>query len=76
MGHNLGLWHTFHGVSEVRGCTDPCREVVHELTDPKADIVGMLCFMSLCVFSVFGVFRGFFSSQNTVGILLCFFIQE
>lgn len=41
MGHNLGLWHTFHGVSEVAGCNDPCREVVHEFTDPKADLVGM-----------------------------------
>jgi len=43
MGHNLGLWHTFHGVSEVVGCNDPCRETVHELTDPKADTVGDLC---------------------------------
>lgn len=28
MGHNLGLWHTHRGVSEVSGCTDPCAEPV------------------------------------------------
>jgi len=28
VGHCLGLWHTFHGVSEV-SCTSPCYERVH-----------------------------------------------
>jgi len=28
IGHNVGLWHTFHGDSEVR-CTDACYETVH-----------------------------------------------
>jgi hypothetical protein len=26
LGHTLGLWHTFHGVSEVADCGDPCVE--------------------------------------------------
>jgi len=40
VGHNIGLWHTFHGVSETVGCTDPCRENVHPLMAPSADVVG------------------------------------
>lgn len=40
MGHNLGLWHTHHGVSEVSTCGDGCFE---QPDDPNADIVGDLC---------------------------------
>jgi len=29
IGHNVGLWHTFHGDSEV-SCSSDCYEVVHE----------------------------------------------
>jgi len=29
IGHNVGLWHTFHGDSEV-ACTNDCYEVVHQ----------------------------------------------
>jgi hypothetical protein len=43
IGHNLGLWHTFHGVSEVNGCTDPCFEAPHNYNDLKADTVGDFC---------------------------------
>jgi hypothetical protein len=32
IGHNVGLWHTFHGTAEVT-CTSPCYEVVHNETD-------------------------------------------
>jgi hypothetical protein len=42
-GHNLGLWHTFHGVSEIESCNDPCREDPHEKTDTNADLVGDRC---------------------------------
>jgi hypothetical protein len=35
-----GLWHTFHGVTEIPVCGDQCTENVHELNDPKADVVG------------------------------------
>jgi hypothetical protein len=41
-GHCLGLWHTFHGVSESY-CADPCYEHPHPLDDPAADIVGDFC---------------------------------
>ena len=39
-GHNLGLWHTHHGVSEVSSCGDGCFEAPD---DPDADTVGDLC---------------------------------
>jgi len=32
LGHNFGLWHTFHGSAEVNGCSDPCSENVHSST--------------------------------------------
>jgi len=41
-GHNLGLWHTFHGQSEV-SCSDGCVEHVHTEDDPTADVVGDYC---------------------------------
>lgn len=43
VGHNLGLWHTFHGISEVTGCSDPCYERVHSISDTSADLVGDFC---------------------------------
>lgn len=43
LGHTLGLWHTFHGVSETSGCTDNCTENVHELDDANADYTGDFC---------------------------------
>lgn len=43
VGHNLGLRHTFAGISEVTGCSDPCYERVHDLLDPAADKVGDWC---------------------------------
>lgn len=43
MGHNLGLWHTHHGVSETSGCSDECTENVHSPTDSAADYVGDFC---------------------------------
>jgi len=43
MGHTLGLWHTFHGVSEVTGCRDACYEDVHSPFDAAADDVGDFC---------------------------------
>jgi len=44
LGHNFGLWHTFHGVSEIEGCNDPCREPAgHPIIDPAADLVGDFC---------------------------------
>ncbi|NNE08319.1 MAG: T9SS type A sorting domain-containing protein [Gemmatimonadetes bacterium] len=43
MGHNLGLWHTHHGVNETSGCSDMCRENVHSSNDPNADLVGDFC---------------------------------
>eukprot|EP01129_Flabellula_baltica_P013880 TRINITY_DN6534_c0_g1_i1.p1 TRINITY_DN6534_c0_g1~~TRINITY_DN6534_c0_g1_i1.p1 ORF type:complete len:350 (+),score=85.13 TRINITY_DN6534_c0_g1_i1:334-1383(+) len=42
-GHNLGLWHTFHGVSEVSSCADPCYEEPHDKTDPFFNTVGDRC---------------------------------
>jgi hypothetical protein len=48
IGHDMqvdtltGLWHTFHGVTEIAACRDSCTETVHELVDPKADVVGNL----------------------------------
>lgn len=43
MGHNLGLWHTFHGVSEVESCADPCYEEPHLITNSAANHVGDFC---------------------------------
>ncbi len=42
VGHNLGLWHTHHGVSEIPEpvCADPCYETP---LDPDADRVGDFC---------------------------------
>lgn len=40
MGHNLGLWHTHHGVSEMASCGDGCFE---QPDDTDANIVGDLC---------------------------------
>lgn len=37
VGHNLGLWHVHHGISEVLGCSDPCME-----THPSLQL-GDLC---------------------------------
>jgi len=39
LGHNIGLWHTHHGVSEV-SCNDPCFEAPHTFGDPAAAVVG------------------------------------
>lgn len=36
VGHNLGLWHTHHGVSEVNDC-DPCYERVNGDRDRTGD---------------------------------------
>lgn len=38
VGHALGLYHVFHGISEM-GCTDPCRETM----DADGDRVGDFC---------------------------------
>lgn len=43
LGHNFGLWHTFHGVSEVQNCQDPCYEEVHEINEEEFDLVGDFC---------------------------------
>jgi hypothetical protein len=32
IGHNIGLWHAFHGINEV-GCNTDCYEPVHNETD-------------------------------------------
>jgi len=44
IGHNIGLWHTFHGDSEVR-CNDACYEVVHQdsCDDCPSNEVGDFC---------------------------------
>ncbi len=39
VGHCLGLWHTFHGVSEVAFC-GPCYERVE---GPERDVTGDMC---------------------------------
>jgi len=39
LGHNVGLWHSFHGVSEV-SCTSPCAEKPHDFGDKNAAFVG------------------------------------
>jgi len=43
MGHNLGLWHTFHGVSEVTSCRSACYEYAHAFEDPAANTIGDFC---------------------------------
>jgi len=44
IGHNVGLWHTFHGDSEV-SCTSACYEQVHQDFDDTgaANAVGDYC---------------------------------
>eukprot|EP01095_Lingulamoeba_sp_RSL-Kostka_P007815 TRINITY_DN2544_c0_g1_i1.p1 TRINITY_DN2544_c0_g1~~TRINITY_DN2544_c0_g1_i1.p1 ORF type:complete len:325 (-),score=120.80 TRINITY_DN2544_c0_g1_i1:203-1177(-) len=42
VGHNLGLWHTFHGVSEVP-CGDDCYEIPHNTISVAYDKVGDFC---------------------------------
>jgi len=42
LGHNFGLWHTFHGVSEV-SCSSPCAENYHSPTEEAANNVGDFC---------------------------------
>ena len=42
LGHNFGLWHTFHGVSEVASCS-ACSENVHSFGDAASSYVGDLC---------------------------------
>ncbi|MDP2438373.1 MAG: hypothetical protein Q8P67_21730 [archaeon] len=41
-GHNVGLWHSFHGVEEVGKCGSPCYEEPHPLGDQNANYVGGL----------------------------------
>jgi hypothetical protein len=41
-GHNVGLWHTFHGVSEVN-CGTACYEPPHPTDDFYADEIGDFC---------------------------------
>jgi len=41
-GHNVGLWHTFHGVGEVK-CGDACYEPPHPVDDPSYDEAGDFC---------------------------------
>jgi len=42
-GHNVGLWHSFHGVEEVGKCGSACYEEPHALDDSAADLVGDFC---------------------------------
>jgi len=44
IGHNIGLWHTFHGTAEV-SCNSACYEVVHNETDSLSfpNTVGDFC---------------------------------
>jgi len=44
IGHNVGLWHTFHGINEVT-CTSACYEPVHNETDDTSfpNTVGDFC---------------------------------
>jgi len=42
LGHNLGLWHTFHGVDEVDECGQ-CAENAHGYESFEADYNGDLC---------------------------------
>jgi hypothetical protein len=44
IGHNVGLWHTFHGDSEV-SCTSDCYETVHADSgdDTISNFVGDFC---------------------------------
>eukprot|EP01128_Nolandella_sp_AFSM9_P003427 TRINITY_DN1475_c0_g2_i1.p1 TRINITY_DN1475_c0_g2~~TRINITY_DN1475_c0_g2_i1.p1 ORF type:complete len:358 (+),score=79.61 TRINITY_DN1475_c0_g2_i1:128-1075(+) len=43
LGHNLGLWHTFHGVTEISFCGDPCFEAPHDVDEDQYDLVGDFC---------------------------------
>jgi len=43
LGHNLGLWHTFHGVSELSGCSNACYENYHSPIDSAANAIGDFC---------------------------------
>lgn len=43
IGHNLGLRHTFAGINEVSGCSDPCYEFVHSIGEASANFVGDWC---------------------------------
>jgi len=43
IGHNLGLWHTFHGVDEVSGCSNTCRENLSDYGRKSGNEVGDLC---------------------------------
>ena len=36
LGHNLGLWHVHHGVTEADDCDDPCYETHASMT--KGDL--------------------------------------
>ncbi len=41
LGHTIGLWHTFHGVSEVVDCNDPCVEYASGFEgDLRGDFAG------------------------------------
>jgi len=44
IGHNIGLWHAFHGTAEV-ACASPCYEPVHNETDPTSlpNFIGDFC---------------------------------
>jgi len=44
IGHNIGLWHTFHGTAEV-SCASACYESVHNETDASSypNTVGDFC---------------------------------
>jgi len=44
IGHNIGLWHTFHGINEV-GCSSDCYERVHNESDSTSapNYVGDFC---------------------------------
>jgi len=42
-GHNLGLWHTFHGTNEINSCSDPCLESPHDKSDYATNFIGDRC---------------------------------
>eukprot|EP01090_Pellita_catalonica_P019603 TRINITY_DN6729_c0_g1_i1.p1 TRINITY_DN6729_c0_g1~~TRINITY_DN6729_c0_g1_i1.p1 ORF type:complete len:355 (-),score=35.29 TRINITY_DN6729_c0_g1_i1:107-1171(-) len=42
IGHNLGLWHAFHGVNEVAECS-ACWENVHAFDNAPSNLVGDRC---------------------------------
>eukprot|EP00002_Diphylleia_rotans_P002247 TRINITY_DN11421_c0_g1_i1.p1 TRINITY_DN11421_c0_g1~~TRINITY_DN11421_c0_g1_i1.p1 ORF type:complete len:661 (-),score=109.60 TRINITY_DN11421_c0_g1_i1:52-2034(-) len=44
LGHSLGLWHTFHGVTELNDdCLDPCYEAQYPVGAPGTMLKGDLC---------------------------------